>query len=101
MMANHESRDSLKQKQFFARLMLLVCVALPSLGFDSELLAQASVNTQHNDNARTGLNTNESLLTLFTVNSNYFGKLFSQPVDGPVYAQPLYLPNVSITNKGT
>lgn len=61
---------------------------------------QTSVLTQHNDNARTGLAPNEALLTPTTVNSNYFGKLFSQPVDGPVYAQPLYLPGVVIPGKG-
>src|SRR5215831_12634067 len=68
--------------------------------FVLSLLAQVSVLTQHNDNARSGLNTNETLLTPITVNSNYFGSLFSQRVDGPIYAQPLYFPNLNITNKG-
>jgi len=62
--------------------------------------AQVSVLTAHNDNARTGLNPNETLLTHSNVNRYGFGRLFSQPVDEQVYAQPLYVPNVSITNKG-
>ena len=66
----------------------------------SPLRAQVSVLTSHNDNARTGLNPNEVVLTHTNVNQAGFGKIFDQPVDGPVYAQPLYVPNVSITNKG-
>jgi len=64
------------------------------------LNGQVAVLTGHNDNARTGANTNESVLSPATVNSNSFGKLFAQPVDGPVYAQPLYVSNVTIPNKG-
>jgi hypothetical protein len=59
------------------------------------------VVTYHNDNARTGLNPHETILGPSTVNPTSFGKLFSQPVDGFVYAQPLYLSQVSFPGIGT
>ena len=62
--------------------------------------AQVSVWTYHNDNHRTGLNTNETLLNLANVNSTSFGRLFTNAVDGCVYAQPLYVPGVVIPGAG-
>ena len=53
-----------------------------------------SVLTYHNDNLRTGQNLKETILTTANVNSTKFGKLFSLPVDGPIFAQPLYMPGV-------
>ena len=79
-------------------LLLLICVALIFAAVDSA--AQVSVTTHHNDTYRTGQNTAETILTPANVNVTTFGKLFTQVVDGDVYAQPLYLPNVAIHNKG-
>jgi hypothetical protein len=59
-----------------------------------------SVTTYHNDNSRRGLNDKEMILTHANVNPNQFGKLFSRKTDGYSYAQPLYLPGVSIPGLG-
>jgi hypothetical protein len=58
--------------------------------------AQTPVLTQHNDIGRSGQNASETKLTPSNVNSGQFGKLFSLPVTGQVYAQPLYVPNLTI-----
>jgi len=55
-----------------------------------------SVLTHHNDNTRAGWNDNETALTTSNVNVQQFGKLFSLPVDGDVYAQPLVVGHVPI-----
>src|SRR5438046_2238343 len=68
--------------------------------FEPAVRAQVNVTTQHNDNSRTGANTQETILTPANTNSAQFGKLFSVAVDGSVYAQPLYLSGVTI-NGGT
>jgi hypothetical protein len=55
---------------------------------------QNNVLTHHNDNSRSGLNPNETLLTPANVNVSSFGKLFTQNVDGIIVGQPLYASNV-------
>jgi hypothetical protein len=50
---------------------------------------------------RSGSNPQETILTPANVVWTQFGKLFSQPVDGAIVGQALYLPNVSIPYKGT
>jgi hypothetical protein len=52
--------------------------------------------THHYDNLRTGQNNNETALTTGNVNPTQFGKLFSYPVDGQIYGQPLWVPNINI-----
>jgi hypothetical protein len=56
----------------------------------------AGVFTYHNDVARDGANTQEYALTAANVSTATFGKLFSCGVDGAVYAQPLWVANLSI-----
>jgi hypothetical protein len=54
------------------------------------------VYTYHNDLSRDGANTQEYALTTANVNTSSFGKLFSCPVDGAVYAQPLWAANLTV-----
>ncbi len=58
--------------------------------------SSVSVPTWHGDNARSGLNANETILTPTNVASGKFGRLFSYLVDGYIYAQPLYVSNLTI-----
>jgi hypothetical protein len=59
---------------------------------------QSSLNytTWKNDNLRTGQQNTETFLQPGNVNSTHFGVLFSNTVDGKVFAQPLYMANLSL-----
>src|SRR5437868_2916048 len=80
----------------------LVCLALilSALG-PSSAAVQNNVWTYHNDNARTGLNAHETILTPKNVNQYQFGRIVAQPVDDDIWAQPLYMSQVNIPGKGT
>jgi hypothetical protein len=76
--------------------LVVVCSAFLSSSF-----AQQPFLTSRADISRSGATTNESLLTPTNVSKNSFGRLFSFPVDYYVMAQPLYVPNVNLSNQGT
>lgn len=59
-------------------------------------LAPHAVLTYHNDDARDGAYLGEVNLAPANVNSTQFGKLLAYPVDGQIYAQPLYMSALSI-----
>jgi len=60
------------------------------------LLSGTAVTQYHNDPFLSGSNLNETVLTQADVNPTDFGQLFTQPVDGYVYAEPLYMPDLTI-----
>ncbi len=58
----------------------------------------SGILTYHYDNARTGQTLKEYALLPSTLSSSTFGRLFSCPVDGYVYAQPLYVANLTVAS---
>lgn len=68
----------------------------PGHGDGPVVLGDVGVYTQHNNNARTGANLNETTLTPAKVNVRQFGLLFRHVVDDQIFAQPLYVPNLAI-----
>ncbi len=63
---------------------------------ETRLSLSASVLTFHNDITSSGVNANETQLSPANVKVGSFGKIFTTPLDGQVYAQPLVDPAISI-----
>jgi hypothetical protein len=78
----------------FVTALLFASAALNSGALATDIL------TNRGDNARTGLNSTETILNPANVASTAFGLLYNQPVDGQVFAQPLYVSNQSVTTNG-
>jgi hypothetical protein len=78
-----------------ARITVAWWIALVLLT-PATLAAQVNILTNRYDAQRTGANLKETSLTAANVNVTRFGKLYSYPVDGAVYAQPLYVQAVGI-----
>jgi hypothetical protein len=86
--------------RYFFSLAVALNLAALYVGPAHKQPTPLAVLTQHNDNARTGDNLQETLLSTSTVNAQDFGKLWTLDVDGYLYAQPLYVQNLRIPNKG-
>jgi len=70
-------------------LLLLVCCSVAAV-------AQVNVYMRGYDLGRTQANLQETILTPQEINPTNFGKLFTVPTNGEIYAQPLYVSNLSI-----
>lgn len=83
----------------FIRSIGFASALLSCLAVGNAVFAQVSVTTYHNDNARTGQNINETILTPANVKTTTFKKLFtgSATLDDWSATQPLYVPNVTIS----
>ena len=99
----HNARGIKRWSASILALLLISCgggsSSNSSTGISSPSSPQASsvtVLTYHNDNARDGLNAQETVLTPANVNSTQFGKIGFLGVDGLVDAQPLYAGSLSI-----
>ena len=84
--------------ELIAALLAVALVAPPLRAASAPTPVPANVLTFHNDNARTGHNPHERVLSQWNVSPFKFGKLFSYPVDGYLYAQPLYASGIQGTH---
>ena len=82
-------------------VVILACVAFASVCFGQQVTTPSPIPTNRSDNARSGANVTETILTPNNVNKDQFGALFNYPIDYLALAQPLYVPNVTIPGKGT
>ncbi len=86
--------DFLYPTSLLKSIRYLFALFLASAGLVSGALA-TDILTNRGDNARTGLNPNEPFLNPTNVQS--LGLLYNKPVDGLVYAQPLYVSGQQVT----
>jgi len=80
--------------RIFACILVAISVSGPAR-------AQSPVLMGGYDAARTNADLSETVLTPSSVSPSQFGRLFTLPADGQIWAQPLYLPGVAIPGEGT
>ena len=72
----------------FLRILMVLVLVSPAFG-------QVDVLTRRYNNARNGVNDQETILNQETVRSR-FGKLWTLYADGKIMAQPLYVSNLVV-----
>jgi hypothetical protein len=78
------------------RIKLTIGITAFALSIAPSVWSQVQVLSNHYDNGGTGANPHETILNTFNVSADQFGKLGAYQINGTVYAQPLYVPNVMI-----
>ena len=81
------------------RRAITISVAVACLGAAGG--AQVNVLTANYGNERSNANIQEKLLTTGNVGPATFGRIGALPVDGQVYAQPLYVSGIVFPGQGT
>src|SRR3984885_5071539 len=87
------------------RLSFLLCLLVLASSYGNwapcavaQTPTPVTVPTWRYDITHAGANTSETALTPANVNESTFGKLFSLTVDGSVYAQPLYVSGLTMSD---
>ena len=87
-----------RQPMGFNRLLAFALICAPFTSLVAQSPTPVPVPTWRYDLTHAGQNTQETALTPANVNTQSFGKLFSLPVDSTVYAQPLYIPGLKMSD---
>src|SRR5580698_6564122 len=102
---SHSARQSTVPSTFNAQkklaplgLILATGCCLLAASLCAQTPTPVTVPTWRYDLTHAGQNTGETALTPANVNVNTFGKLFSLSVDSTMYAQPLYMPGVKMSD---
>jgi len=86
------------------RMLIPVLILVSTLSFAQKAgqspTGAVNVVTRQNDNQHTAQNLQETILTPTNVTAGSFGKVFSYPVDGQIYAEPLYVSNLTMASGG-
>jgi hypothetical protein len=72
---------------------------LADASFTAPAAPPGAVLTQRGDDTRLGWDSTETALTVHYVGGKDFGKRTAYPVDGKVYAQPLYVPGLTVQGR--
>src|SRR5437588_2804113 len=96
MRVNLLSRSPCSVRVFVVMVLLLLIACLYLRERIVKIASNISVLTFHNYNLRTGQYLHETVLNTSNVNAQSFGKRVSYPVDGQLYAQPLFVNDVII-----